>query len=245
MPWVILFLQLPNWSKCESPISFNGLLFISHSNHHWKIAIRYLMFAALGSVHDKEQNKLIKITVRCTVLVFSLTVMPTCHALRSLPSPLSFLKLMCYSPLFSPPACAALGSLGTRRMRTRWSKSSWGTPRWSGGWNTGWLWEWGLFSLAKKRLTRRNLSAVFNSLCLPAIPKLCFLFILMAVHEWKINKVPRIPGSYTPCDLHFAIACLAPKTVELSFRNRVLGFLIVDTCRSFGLFECPCIFLNC
>lgn len=90
-----------------------------------------------------------------------------------LPCPLSFLKLMYYSPLFSPPACAALGSPGTRRTRTCRSKSSWGTPRWSRGWSTWWLQELGLFSLAKRSLTRRDSSAVFNSLCLPAV-----LFVL-------------------------------------------------------------------
>lgn len=131
----------------------NVLLFMSHSNHHWKVATRYLMFAALGSILDKEQNKLIKITVHCTVTVLSLSVMPTCHDLHSfpplLPCPLSLLQLMCYSPFSSPLACTAQGSSG---IRTCWSKSSWGSPRWSRGWSPWWVQELGLFSRAKKRL---------------------------------------------------------------------------------------------
>lgn len=192
------------------------MLFTFHSNYRWKIATHYLMFAASGSVYDNEQKKIIKITVHCTVPVFSLCyAMVACPAQSSFPSSMPPFLLMCYFPLFSPPACAAVGS---QEIRTRicWSKFNWTTPRWSGGWITWQLQELGFFSLAKKSLTRRGLSAAFNFLCPPAIPKACFLFILMAIYKLKVIKVPRIPGSCTPCDLHFATACLAPKTEVLN-----------------------------
>jgi len=95
-------------------MSYSGLQFVSHGNHHWKIATHYTMFAALVSVHDNKQNKVIEVTVHCTVTVFSLSVMVIARV--------------------------------------------------------------GLFSLAKKSLTGRDPSAVFNSLCLPAIPKNLFSF---------------------------------------------------------------------
>lgn len=47
-------------------------MFMPHSNLYRKIATLYLMFAALGSVHDNEQSKVTKITVHCTGAVFSL-----------------------------------------------------------------------------------------------------------------------------------------------------------------------------
>lgn len=89
---------------------------MSHSNHHWKVATHYLMFAALGSVHDKEQNKLIKITVHCTVTVLSLSVMPTCHALHSLPPLFSMPSFLTTAyVLFPSPQHSFLGKLGAPR----------------------------------------------------------------------------------------------------------------------------------
>lgn len=106
---------------------------------------------------------------------FSLSVMPTCHALHN-PCCLSFLKFMCYSPLYSPPKCAALGFPVTRRTNSCWSESSGESPRWTGRWSIWCVSELGLLSLEKKKLTRRDPSNVFRTFFLPSTPIFFFFF---------------------------------------------------------------------
>lgn len=65
--------------KSGTFISFSAQMFKPHSNLYWKIATLFSMFAALGSVHDNEQSKVIKITEHGTRSIFVSHVMPTCQ----------------------------------------------------------------------------------------------------------------------------------------------------------------------